>query len=102
MPRIELKDLFAAAGSTIINTPSIGLTSTLVLSANQWRRGLYVYNNGANTVYLSFDSFVSSATHMTIPVATFSTWVMQMPIYLGSLAAVRNSGTGILMITELF
>lgn len=47
--------------------------ATLVLAANTWRRGMNIYNNGSVTVYLGFDSTVSSSTGTPIlPNASFT------------------------------
>ncbi len=91
----------AAVGCTIISTASVGLTSMQVMSSNSKRMGLIVYNNSANSVYLAFDTFCASATHMTMIIPTFAQWFMTAPTYCGPISAVRNAGSGILMITEL-
>jgi hypothetical protein len=101
MPR-TLIDYFYAGSASIINTASIAQTSVQILPANPNRRGLTIYNNGANSVYLAFDTFVSSATHMSIIIPTFAHWSCPLPIYTGAMAAIRNAGTGMLMITELY
>jgi hypothetical protein len=87
--------------ATIIPTASIAQISQLVLPANDWRGGLVIYNNGANTVYIAFDTVCSSATRMTLQIATFTAWVMPLPIYTGPISAIRNAGSGILLITEM-
>lgn len=47
--------------------------ATLVLAANTWRRGFNVYNNSAVTIYLGFDSTVTSSTGTPVlPNASFT------------------------------
>ncbi len=99
---MEEKDIFTAANATVTASASIALVSVQVLSLNSRRRGLVIYNNSANSVYVAFDTTCSSANHMTIIIPTFQSWVMPMPIYQGPVAAIRNSGSGTLLITELW
>lgn len=88
--------------ANIITTPAVVNVSQLVLPANSSRRGLIIYNNSANSVYLAFDTICNSGNRMTLIIATFNQWVMPLPIYTGPIAAIRNgAGTGVLMITEL-
>lgn len=101
MPR-QTVDYFYAGGATLINTANITLASVQILSSNPGRRGLVIYNNGANSVYVAFDTTASSATHMTIIIPSFTHWISSLPIYTGPMAAVRNAGSGILIITELY
>lgn len=92
---------FYSTSSTITVSPTIATSAVLVLSANPLRKGLFIYNNSANSVYMAFDTTVSSANHMTLILATYSTFIMTLPIYTGPIAAIRNAGTGNLLITEL-
>ncbi len=84
----------------IVNTPSITTVSQVVLQANPVRKGLVIYNNSSNSVYIAFAPTCSSASKMTLIIPTFSQYVMQLPIYGGVISAIRNSGTGSLLITE--
>lgn len=55
------------------NAVTVGNTATLVLAANTWRRGFNVYNNGAVTIYLGFDTGVTSSTGTPVlPNASFT------------------------------
>lgn len=82
-------------------TPSITNVSQLVLPANPDRRGLIIYNNSGNSVYLTFGPTSASNTCTRI-LATFAQWDMLGPVvYTGEISAIRNSGSGSLIITEL-
>lgn len=91
----------SASTATLTVSSSVGTLSVQVLAANPYRKGCYIYNNSSNTVYINFGATVSSSTAMVLPIATFATWAMPLPIYTGKIAAIRNSGTGTLLITEL-
>lgn len=90
-----------AANSAITVSPVITTISVLIAPANAARKGLYLYNNSANTIYVSFATTCNSSNFMTFPIATFATWAMPLPIYTGALAGIRNSGTGTIIVTEL-
>ncbi len=99
---MEQKDIFCAANATVTASTNILLVSVQFLSLNIKRRGLIIYNNSANSVYIAFDTTVNSNTHMSIIIPTFASWVMPLPVYLGPMSAIRNSGSGTLLITELW
>ncbi len=99
---MEEKDIFTAANATVSASASILLVSVQFLNLNIKRRGLIIYNNSANSVYIAFDTTCSSANHMSIIIPTFQSWVMPLPIYMGPMSAIRNSGNGTLLITELW
>jgi hypothetical protein len=86
--------------ATFTVSPSIALVSTKVLSANINRRGLLIYNNSANSVYITYSSPASSSgCHIIIP--TFATYVMPSPIiWRGDVYAIRNAGSGALNMIE--
>lgn len=48
------------------NTTTVANTPTVILPANNERRGVIIYNNGASTMYVGFDTNVSLATGMPI------------------------------------
>lgn len=79
---------------------SIALVSVQVLAANTKRRGLTIYNNSANSVYLTWGATSSSNTCTRI-LATFTQFDMFGPVvYLGPISAIRNAGSGTLILTE--
>jgi hypothetical protein len=91
----------SAANATVAATPTVATTSVLLIDTNLHRKGLLIYNNSANTIYIAYSTTASSATKMTLPIATFATWNMPLPIYTGPIAGIRNSGSGTCMVTEL-
>lgn len=85
----------------IITAVPVTTQSVVVLAANPNRKGLVIYNNSANSVYMRFDVTVTGATCTRI-LATYAQWDMVGPtVYQGPIAAIRNSGSGNLIITEL-
>lgn len=98
---LQSSQLYQAANATKIISPSILLVSQVVVPANPDRRGLIIYNNGANSVYLTYGP-VSVSAACTRILATFAQWEMMGPvIYTGQISAIRNAGAGTLIITEL-
>ncbi len=87
--------------AVITTTASIATTSVKVLNENGSRLGLIVYNNSSNSVYIAFDTTANSANHMTAIIPTFASWTAPYPCYMGPISAIRNAGSGTLMITEM-
>jgi hypothetical protein len=87
--------------SKVAVSPNVALVSVLAVPANSGRRGLTIYNNSANSVYLTYGNTSTSAGCTRI-LATFTQWDMTGPaIYTGAISAIRNAGTGTLVVTEL-
>jgi len=62
-----------AAAQYIAVTVAATTGGTQILAANNERRGLVVYNNGNNPVYLGFDANVTTSTGMPVlPQASFT------------------------------
>lgn len=87
--------------ATIRSSLSIALVSTRIIAANPNRRGLILYNNGANSVYVALGSPANSNTNMTFIIATFAHLILPLPIYTGDIYGVRNAGAGVVLSTEL-
>jgi hypothetical protein len=88
--------------ATITISPVITNTSKLVIAANPLRKGLILYNNSANSVYLALGSAANSSTNMTYILATFAHLIFPAPIYTGAVYGIRNgAGTGTVLATEL-
>lgn len=91
----------SADSSFDFRTPNIKITaqfvaqqSQVLVSANANRRCLYIWNNGANSMYLTFGPTSNSSTPTTL-VPTFSSFIMTgLPIYTGIISAIRNAGSG--------
>lgn len=96
----SIQPLFSQT-SNITVTPSITTVSTKIISANPARKGIVIYNNSANSVYICYAGPATSAgCHLIL--ATFATYNMLGPIiWQGDLYAIRNSGSGALNIVEL-
>lgn len=84
------------ASATITNAGPV-----MVATTNSRRLGLVLYNNSANTVYIKFGAPGNAGTDMTVPIATFQSYQMPAPIFTGALFGIRNSGTGVVVATEL-
>lgn len=93
-----LKVVTAAPVSPAVN---VLLVSTVIAPANPNRKGFYIWNNSANSAYVSLAATSTSAGPTQI-VPTFQTWSMVGPLcYQGPIAAIRNSGSGTMTVWEL-
>ncbi len=90
-----------STSTRITTSANIGTQSVLIVDTNPSRKGLIVWNNSANSIYLAFGPTCSSAACTAI-VATFTSWTYAGPIiYQGPISGIRNAGTGTVTITEL-
>lgn len=82
-------------------SPSVTTSSVVIVQANPRRRGIIIYNNSANSAYLTY-GLTSASNTCTRILATFTQFEMLGPVvYTGAIAAIRNAGSGTLIITEL-
>lgn len=88
-------------------TPSANITTTAVkiIGANANRKGLSLYNNSANSVYIKLGAAGNSGTDMTAILATFNqlpiSQLFPVVIWTGEVWGIRNAGTGQVVATEL-
>lgn len=77
-----------------ITKPGIAAANTVykILEANTQRRGLMLYNNTANSIYLVFGKNAGGADCNQI-VASFANFNMMDKVYTGAIYASRNAGT---------
>lgn len=91
------------SSSSTVRKTKVNVTtgSVILVPANPKRKGFYIYNNSANSVYLTFDS-VSLSAEPTMILATFTQASMVAGlVYTGVISAIRNSGTGHCIVWEL-
>lgn len=90
-----------ASTATITNSPAVTTLTQVIVAANPARKGLVIYNNSANSIYLSYGPTANSNTLCTRVLATFTQFDMPAPIYTGVISGIRNAGTGFCVVTEL-
>jgi hypothetical protein len=88
-----------AAAATLTNVAS-SASSVSLLAANTARRGLIVYNDSTQTLYLKF-GVTASTTSFTYLMTPKSTLEMILPIYQGAIDGIWASANGSARITEL-
>lgn len=93
----------APTGAALITTTGvIATTGQLLLAANPNRNGFYLYNNSANSVYVTYGSPPCAGTNITFILATFAQFIETTGVhYTGPLCGMHNSGSGTVTITEL-
>lgn len=85
---------------TLLPATLVTTTSVVVAPANPNRKGFIAFNNSGNSTYLSLAPVSVSAT-CTRLVASFTSWECVTPVvYTGPISAIRNSGTGNVLIWE--
>lgn len=87
---------------TVVASSTITTSAVKIIAANPNRKGLILYNNSANSVYLKYGAAGNGGTDMTAILATFNQFVMPLPIFTGEIWGIRNAGTGQVVATELF
>jgi hypothetical protein len=87
---------------SIATTTAVLLSSVVICAANQNRKGFSIWNNGANSAYITWGP-VSSSSSPVIILATFSSYICLGPlIWTGIMSALRNTGSGNIVVTEFF
>lgn len=97
-PVSELCTTSATATSTTVATSAVQ-----IIGSNPTRKGMKLYNNSANSVYVSagVPPCNSSSTLFAI-IPTFANYDFSTTLYIGSLCAIRNAGTGNVVVTEFY
>lgn len=101
LKNIQLKpDLSFSDSATFTTTNAITNSSQQILAANPNRKGIMIYNNSSNSVYITLQG-PASGTGCHLILAAFATWFSPGPvIWRGPLYAIRNAGSGALNIVE--
>ncbi len=75
------------------NAVSVGATATLLLAANNERKGCLIFNNGTNTIYLGMDANVTSSNGIPLLAnATFSNSNLHA-LWRGAIYAITATST---------
>lgn len=75
------------------NTVTVGNTATLIVAANNNRKGLIVFNNGSANLFIGPDTAVTTANSLPmIPLATFSQ-SGERDVYRGAIYGIVASST---------
>jgi hypothetical protein len=90
-----------SAGSIIVTQVNVLLVSAQLVAANANRKGFVIFNNSANSVYVT-EGPTSVAANCTRLIATFTSWEnVAGAVWTGAISAIRNSGSGVCTVFEL-
>lgn len=93
--------VYPTSNRVVTTSGAVTTSSVQLVAENKARRAFYIWNNSANSAYITFGPTSSSATP-TFILPTFATLVVNGPVvWTGPISAIRNSGTGTLTVTEL-
>lgn len=86
-----------------ITSVSLAATSFTALAANTTRKGVFIYNDSANIVYLGITASAVSTTaySLQIPPNGFYELPVAYGVYTGQLTAISAVASGALRVTEL-
>lgn len=99
--------LASPTSDTVLVTASATITTVAVkiIGANPNRKGLSLYNNSSNSVYLRLGGAGNGGTNMSFILATFNqisiSQLFPGIVWTGEVWGIRNSGTGVVVATEL-
>lgn len=85
--------------ATVFST-SVSETSVQILASNTIRKGITIYNDSANSVYVSTQTPATSNTNLFAIVPSFSVFQFNYINYTGIIYAIRTAGNGAVVITE--
>ena len=86
----------------VTNVLGVSTTSSLLIGKNMGRKGLRLFNNSSNSIYISTQCHASSSTNLFAIIATFQSIDLSNPVYTGQVCGIRNSGTGNVVVTEFY
>lgn len=94
---------FTSSTATITTSAAIPVSpsSVQIIGANVNRKGLYIYNNSANSIYVAYGS-ANTGSIVTQIIPTFASFIVPATaVYTGPVYATRNAGSGSAVVTEL-
>ncbi len=97
-----LLDTSLRTESTVTKSAGVNVltTSVVIAPANSLRKGMIIFNNSANSAYVSLAATCVAAT-CTRLIATYTSWeCFWTTYYTGPISAIRNSGTGVMTVWE--
>lgn len=101
---LPVNPVTVVATATVSVSPVITTSSVKIVNANPARKALVLYNNSANSVYLSTATPATSGTNLFYILPTFTqvslTQLMPNTVYTGAIYGIRNAGTGSVVVTE--
>lgn len=87
--------------AALITVTPVAVASAVIAQPNPRRIAFIIYNNSANSVYISYGATAVSAQCTRI-IATYTQVEVNATVcYTGVLSAIRNTGTGNVIVTEL-
>ncbi len=80
---------------------TVATQSVQIAAQNLNRQGFVIFNNSANSCYVSWESPAVAAQCIRI-IPTYASWECYGPgVYAGALYCIRNSGTGAVTVWEI-
>lgn len=90
-----------AYGSTL-SSVSAAAADTLILAANDNRKGAIFYNDSTADLYLALGNVTSSTTVFTIKIPSYGSFILEPWNYVGMVRGIWSAATGSVRITELY
>lgn len=98
--RGELLSSHGAFSTAAVTSTTVATSSVTVIAANSNRRALLLYNDGGNVVYVKFGTSASTSS-FTVRLPANTVYELPVPMYSGIITAIRSSGTGAVLATEV-
>lgn len=93
-PRLMSTKTIVTASPNVLTNP------VLIIGANSDRIGFMLYNNSANSAYITYGA-ANGSSMCSLILATFAQYVHAVPLlWQGEIYAVRNAGSGSIIVTE--
>lgn len=102
LPTVFADSVDSAFTTSSVTANNVALVSAVIATANYKRRGIIMYNNSANSVYVSWAA-TSTSTGCALIIPSFQSWFwLTPPVYIGVISAIRNAGTGAVNVYEFW
>lgn len=93
--------VLSSSSSPAVTSVSDSATSQILIAANTARKGLLIFNNSSQILYVKFGT-TASATDFTVRLTPYATYEMTGTIYTGRIDGIwAADSTGAALITEL-
>lgn len=88
-----------STATLVVPTITVLLVSLVIAPANANRKGFIIWNNSANSCYVTLGPVSTSSTCARL-IPTFASWEFYQG-WTGQISAIRNAGTGAIAVWEL-
>lgn len=96
-----IRDKDLPSRSSLIYSSSVGTSQQIIAPKNLDRVGIYIWNDGGSILFVSL-GFTPTSSLFTFRLSPNSGEFISRPVFTGNIHAIRSSGSGNVLVTELY